>query len=189
MTNLKLQDIELKKLKKLSCTPKGSEYLFLGYALDLETAELRDLLGDKSTLGKSEKYVLSVILRHYASAKTTSKIGKLIKFKDLPGGLAYEQAFLKRAVQPVAQVFGSNPLALLNAARFLKGKSLNHGDASVEIPALEGIQITYILWAAGEFASSASVLFNESASEYLPTEDLAVLGELTTARLIKANKA
>jgi hypothetical protein len=44
----------------------------------------------------------------------------------------------------------------------------------------------YIVWKADEFSATASVLFDQSASEYLPTEDLAVLGELTTARLRKA---
>jgi hypothetical protein len=92
-------------------------------------------------------------------------------------------------VQPIAQTFGANPSALLDAAKLLKGKSLSHGDISVEIPALEGITIVYILWAAGEFAASASVLFDESSSSYLPTEDLAVLAEVMTNRLIKAQES
>jgi len=63
------------------------------------------------------------------------------------------------------------------------------GDAAAEVCALESVPIIYILWAAGEFAASATVLFDESASSFLPTEDLEVLGELTTYRLKKACEA
>jgi hypothetical protein len=189
LTKLKLKNDELEKLRELTCTPKSNEYFFLGYALDLETAELRDLLNEDANLGETETYAITVLLSHYVSTKRTPKSGKLMKFMDLPGGAAYERAFLQRAVQPLAQAFGANPSALLDAAKLLKGVSLGHGDVSVEIQALEGIPVVYILWAAGEFAASASVLFDESASAYLPTEDLAVLAELTTTRLMRAQES
>jgi hypothetical protein len=44
----------------------------------------------------------------------------------------------------------------------------------------------YVLWLKEEFPASLTVLYDESASKYLPTEDLAVLTELTSSRLIKA---
>jgi hypothetical protein len=53
---------------------------------------------------------------------------------------------------------------------------------------LKGIPLTYILWKANEFAASACVLYDESAGNYLPTEDLAGLDELATSRLIEAEK-
>jgi hypothetical protein len=188
LKKLKLKNDELEKLRDLTCTPKGDEYFFLGYALDLETAELRDLLNEDANLSETETYAITILLSHYVSAKLTPKTGKLMKFRDLPGGAAYERAFLQRAAQPIAQTYGSNPSALLDAAKLLKGISLSHGDVSVEIQALEGIPIVYILWSAGEFAASASVLFDEAASSYLPTEDLAVLAEVTTSRLMKAQE-
>jgi hypothetical protein len=57
---------------------------------------------------------------------------------------------------------------------------------SVEIPALEGIPIVYVLWAVPELPVSANLLFDESASCFLDTEALSSLGELTTYRLLKA---
>jgi hypothetical protein len=44
----------------------------------------------------------------------------------------------------------------------------------------------YILWAEAEFPASTTVLFDQSANSYLPTEDLGVLAELTSSRLVKA---
>jgi hypothetical protein len=86
----------------------------------------------------------------------------------------------------VAEGFGENPQELIKTTKLLDGIQLNHGDASVEIAALRGIPLTYILWGAGEFPASSNILYDESASKYLPTEDLAVLGELTTSRLKEA---
>ena len=70
----------------------------------------------------------------------------------------------------------------------LGGAELVLGDASIEIPALKGIPLTYILWGKEDFLASANVLYDSSASNYLPMEDLAILGELSTLRLIEASK-
>jgi hypothetical protein len=113
----------------------------------------------------------------------------VVKFKDLPGGYAYERAFNQRAIQPIAKVFGEKPADLVEAARALGGKPMDFGDASAEIPALEGIPIVYIVWGAHEFPAIASILYDSSACHYLPTEDLAVLGEFTTSRLIAAKSS
>jgi hypothetical protein len=63
---------------------------------------------------------------------------------------------------------------------------MSFGDVSVQIFALKGIPLTYILWKTDEFPATANILYDESANSYLPTEDLAVLGEITTSRLIEA---
>lgn len=133
--------------------------------------------------------VLNVLLSHYAQAKPTPKTGRLTKFKDLPGGYAYEAAFVHRAIDPIANAFGDCPETLIEAAQLLGGKQLEIGDAAAEVPALEGLPIIYIVWGADEFPASATVLFDESAISYLPTEDLAVLGEITTYRLRQTRKA
>jgi hypothetical protein len=90
-----------------------------------------------------------------------------------------------RAIQPVAKAFGKKPADLLKAGKTLGGTPLKYGDCSIRIPAIEGIPIVYILWAENEFPASTTVLFDQSANSYLPTEDLAVLTELTSSRLIR----
>jgi hypothetical protein len=78
-----------------------------------------------------------------------------------------------------------NPADLLEAGKVLGGMPLKYGDCSIEIPTIEGIPIVYVLWAETEFPASTTVLFDQSANSYLPTEDLAVLAELTSNRLIR----
>jgi hypothetical protein len=144
------------------------------------------LLEKGAVHGDWSAQIMAALLAHYSLANQTPQTGELVKFKDLPGGYAYEHAFTQRAVDPIAQAFGTNPAGLAEAAKLFGGKRLDHGDISVEIPSLEGIPIVYILWAAHEFSATATMLFDESASCFLDTEGLAGLGELTTRRLLKA---
>ncbi len=182
--NLKLEHLD--KIKALATVAEGSPYQFLGYSLDLQTGNFRDLLTKDARRTEWGIQMLSVLLLHYAQATQTPLTGNLVKFRDLPGGYAYERAFKQRAIQPLAKAFGSNPLDLVAAASVFGGRQLSFGDASSEIPALEGIPITYVVWGEHEFPASANILYDSSACRYLPTEDLAVLGEFTTQRLIEA---
>jgi hypothetical protein len=129
-----------------------------------------------------------VLLSHYAKSEPIKASGKLIKFADLPGGYAYEKAFLKRAVQPLAEVFGEKPEKMCEHMDWLGGHELTFGDCSVAIPALPHLPLTIIVWRRSEFPAEATVLFDATASHYLPTEDLAVLGELAIARMLRTRK-
>ncbi len=177
---------QLERVRRLVKVIDGRVYRFLGYRLDLETGEFHDLLEKGAVHADGELKIIAALLAHYSLAEETPRTGKLVKFKDLPGGYAFERAFMQRAVDPVSQAFGNDLAGLVEAAEVLGGKGLSFGDVSVEIPALEGIQIVFILVTAQEFPATANLLFDESASCFLDTESLAVLGELTTRRLLKA---
>ncbi len=183
MDKLNLHPQILQKLRQQT-NPQNNSYTFLAFSLNLETADLTDKLN--TNLTEWHLKLLSTLLDHYTQGKPTPLKGKLVKYKDIPGGHAYEGAFDKRAIQPVAKFFGEKPAELMQAARLLGGVERSFGDASFEVETLKGIPLTYILWGAEEFPATASILYDESASSYLPTEDLAVLGELTTSRLIQA---
>ena len=184
---LNLDDQTLMNLQKLTGT---TCYNFLGFTLDLEKGTIKDKLGSGVAKNFSEwtMKLLSTLLTHYAGSKPTPLTGKLVKYRDIPGGYAYEGAFQKRAIQPLAQTFSQETEDLPKAALLLGGRQGSFGDASAEITALSGIPLIYILWVAEDLPPSAAILYDSSASCYLPTEDLAVLGELTTIRLIEAKK-
>ena len=182
--NLEAQTLErLQKITDCIC------YNFLGFTLDLKERNITDNLIESSKDGDTWTIqTLSTLLTHYSQTIFTPLSGKLVKFKDLPGGCAYEGAFIKRAVHPIEYVFGEKLDDLSKAAELLGGFKLEYGDVSVEIPALKSIPLTYILYGTEEFQAAANILYDQSASYYLPTEDLAVLGEITTVRLIEAKK-
>lgn len=158
----------------------GDSLDFLNYSLNLESGKIFDHLRNEHIVNPTYFYTL---LSHYAKANPTEK-GNLMRFGDMPGGKAYEGAFVKRAIAPIAKLFGSNLKSLVEAAKLLNGFEAKYKDASVEIPALPKIPLTYIVWGGDdEIQAASNILFDSSASQYLPTEDLAVLGELTTLRL------
>jgi hypothetical protein len=190
MIKLNLSSQTIEKLKQLFDVKEDGTCEFLGFRLDLEKSNINDQVNPQALnrLTKWHVQLLATLLSHYSRANSKSLTGLLIKFKDLPGGYSYEGAFNKRAINPIAEFFGEKPAELPEAGKVLGGIQLSHGDASVEITALKGIPLTYILWGSEEFPSSARILYDQSASNYLPTEDLAVLGELTTGRLIEAQR-
>ncbi|KPV64895.1 MAG: hypothetical protein AOA65_0693 [Candidatus Bathyarchaeota archaeon BA1] len=66
---------------------------------------------------------------------------------------------------------------------------LDYGDCSVKVYSLPLVPITIIVWGATpEFTARANILFDSSASNYLSTEQLAMLSELTSARLRHASE-
>jgi hypothetical protein len=129
-----------------------------------------------------------LLLLHYLlQADGTPMVSKWIAFRDLPGGLGYTAAFEGRANRRLMRAFGTACPVFEAAARALGGEPLTFGDASFLFRVLPRLWLAVILYLADEeFPASANVLFDASASHYLPTEDLAVLGGLLASRLIKA---
>jgi hypothetical protein len=185
---LKLTREQLEQLRSRVSLIEDNKYYFLGYALDLEKGVIQDQIYNNSRQTEFDAQIINVLLSHYLTGKISPITSILIKFNKLQGGYAYEKAFGTRVTQPVVKAFGKKPADLLKATKILGGTPLKYGDYSVRIPTIEGIPIVYILWAETEFPASTTVLFDQSANSYLPTEDLAVLAELTSSRLIKAKK-
>ncbi len=131
-----------------------------------------------------------ILLLHYLlTADGTVVNDRWIAFRSLPGGLGYDAAFQARANMRLARAFGSDRAAFKAAAQALKGERLSFGDASFVFRVLPRLWLAVVLYLADdEFPASANVLFDASASHYLPTEDLAVLGGILAGKLIRVNR-
>ena len=129
-----------------------------------------------------------LLLLHYLlHADGAAMASKWIAFRNLPGGLGYAAAFEGRANRRLARAFGAGRSAFEAAARILGGEPLTFGDASFLFRVLPRLWLAVVLYVADdEFPASANVLFDASASHYLPTEDMAVLGGMLASHLIKA---
>jgi hypothetical protein len=180
------------RLRQLAEVGDSSVFRFLGFSLDLETGEFQDdLQKGVATVEVSNPtmhHQITELLIEYSGAAKKPLGGRLVKFRDFPGGVAYENAFVRKAVDPIAKGFGSSPGLLVEAALLLGGRKLDFGQASVEVPAFNLVPITYILWVDEDLPPSANVLFDETANSYLNAEGLANLAELTTWRLLLAQK-
>ncbi|MBO8167557.1 MAG: DUF3786 domain-containing protein [Thermoanaerobacteraceae bacterium] len=129
--------------------------------------------------------VEKILVLHYLTGSLGHPLaGEFISFKELPGGEIYNTPFYNRAVRPFLAAFGVRPKLFALAARQLGGKEQTLGDVSYTFFAFPKVPVTIVMWEGDdEFPPSANILFDKSASDYLPTEDYAILASLTVAKL------
>lgn len=157
------------------------EYLDQSYIISIPAMEisLKDSLNHGQGEAGSEDIDLKdriLILHYLITAKGTPNTGKLIGFKQVPGGL-FEYASLSREVlAPLLRHFGKEPERLVEAAANLGGSEVGYGDAAVSIKAFPNVPMVIVLWRGDdEFPPNASILFDSTVSDYLSTEDMSVL--------------
>jgi hypothetical protein len=130
-----------------------------------------------------------VILHYFITARGTPLTNKLISFGELPEGVVYQPTFIKRTIQPILKHFGSEPDTLLLWSQDMAGYRADYGDMSITINAFKNVPITFVVWQGDdEFPPRGSVLFDSNITDYLPTEDITVLCELITWRLVSASR-
>jgi hypothetical protein len=65
------------------------------------------------------------------------------------------------------------------------GEPVEIGDVSFVLRAFPYVPVQYVLWEGDdEFPPSVQLLFDASVDHYLALEDIVVLGQVTTGRLI-----
>lgn len=130
-----------------------------------------------------------LMLHYFLRAKGSPLSHKLITFKELAGGIGYYPTFYKRAVKPVVGCFGDRPQALIKAAQRLGGRQADYGDTAVTIDAFSRVPLTWVLWQGdSELATEGSILFDSTITDYLPTEDIAVLCQTVAWKLARLAK-
>ena len=130
---------------------------------------------------------LQILILHYIIyAKGTPLTGEQISFKQLEGGLAYYPAFRKRTVVPLLNVFGSNLEDFVNAGIMIGGIRDSYGDYSLTFYVFPRISISFVFWRGDkEFPPEGSMIFDSSITDYLTTEDVAVLCNMIAVMMIK----
>ncbi|MFC2047006.1 DUF3786 domain-containing protein [Chloroflexota bacterium] len=126
-----------------------------------------------------------LILHYFTLAKGTPATNKLITYKELPEGFSYFPTFSNRTIKHLLAYFGNEPHRLLDAAEPLGGRKADYGDVAVTIHAFNRVPITLVLWRGdAELAPEGSIIFDANISDYLPTEDITVLCEIITWKLV-----
>ncbi|KLU61142.1 hypothetical protein CEB3_c27120 [Peptococcaceae bacterium CEB3] len=172
---------------------------YSGYTLADDRIEV-DFLGHKSEVehpsgrfypepapeGDLPIFARILILHYLSRSSPVQEQGRLISYKEIPGGSIYIQPFTNRAIRPVVQAFGDKPQALLEAGLRLGGRAAAYGDAAVTIPVFPRIPVTLVIWGGDdEFPANANILFDASAAHILPAEDYAVMAGFVAATLQK----
>jgi hypothetical protein len=129
----------------------------------------------------------AMILYYLHAADGTPMADQWISFRELPNGAFYNQAFQGYSGNRLAKTFGKTPDKFDEVARSLGGWKLPAiGDYAYAFQAFPRIRLAAIIWIGDEeFPTTASILFDASASHYMVTDGLALLGSGLTGRLIK----
>jgi hypothetical protein len=174
--------------------PETIQVQFLGrdYALSVSGLDLVPLAGGSETsvgTANPDTFADRILILHYlARASGTALSGRLVGFDQLAGGRFYGSAFRKRTEMPLASLFSKYPERLVQAAARLGGTTGRHGSASALLHPFPRVPMTLIVWAGDEeLPSNAKVLFDDTAEEYLTTEDIAVLGDQVFRRMKDAS--
>jgi hypothetical protein len=189
--------LALERVAKISdikeqCRKSGANYLgpykiginYLNQPYHIMLPDVKILLVDGGMEASLRDKIL--ILHYFAEAKGTPATGKLIAYKQLPGGISYFPAFSRRAIAPLVKRFGKGPELLIKAAAKLGGREADYGDVSVAINAFAHVPITLVIWRGDEeLAPNGNILFDANISDYLSTEDVTVLTETIIWRLVK----
>ena len=132
-----------------------------------------------------------IIILHYMLAANISPVrGQCVSYREIPGASFYFSAFVKRAIDPLKNVFGQNPQALTKAANSLNGNPIDPGDVGFEFSLLPKVPLQLVLYVGDEeFPAEANILFDRSVGEILSPEDIAWLAGMLAYRLIAISKA
>jgi len=130
--------------------------------------------------------VTRVLLLHYLIRADGNPLsGKWVAYKDIPGGLLYAGVFARRVTEPLQRKFGKSARLFKETGIRSGGEPVEVGDASFILKAFPYVPLQYVLWEGDEeFPPSAQLLFDASVDHYLTLEDIVVLGQVTTGRLI-----
>jgi hypothetical protein len=131
---------------------------------------------------------LGMLLYYLHSADGSQLADRWISFRELPDGAFYNQAFQGYSGDLIAEKFGKDVDGFHTAARKLGGFQLPAlAPAAYAFTPLPRIRLALALWPGDEdFAARASVLFDASASHYMTTDGLALLGAGLRQRLLRA---
>lgn len=126
----------------------------------------------------------SMFFYYFLTADGAPFTNRWIAFRELPGGMFYHQAYQGYSGDRLAKAIDNRVGVFERAAKNLGGRKLDLGDASFEFDALPRVRVTAVYYAGDEdFPASANVLFDASASHYLPTDALAGVGSALVDRL------
>jgi len=140
---------------------------------------------------KLPDFLQALLLYYFVSADGAPLTGQWVSFADLPGGRMYNQAFQGYSGDVVRNSIPQTDglERFKSACLALGGQPLDIGTASFTFPALPRVPLLITFWLGDEdFPSSCKVLFDSSATHYLPIDGCAILGSQLTGKIVKRIK-
>jgi len=186
---VKIKEMDLEeRAKKAGANYQREEYgekvivRFFGEPYDIQFPQMEFSSPTKKTVSR----VARILFLHYLMRADGSPLtGKWVGYKDIPGGLLYASVFARRVTEPLVRKFGKSAEGFKEIGVKLGGIPAEVGDASFILEIFSCIPFQYVLWEGDEeFPPTVQLLFDASVDHYLSLEDIVVLGQMATGRLI-----
>ena len=134
------------------------------------------------------QYIQIILLHYLLQARGVAIADEWIAYRQLPGGKLFDGRFFQMAITPLLRSFDNNVEGFKKAGLALGGIPITRtGDAAFRFLALPRIPMACIFYQGEEgIPSSVNVLFDASAPDYLPTEDLSLVGVYLVNAMRKA---
>lgn len=135
--------------------------------------------------------VLEILLMHYLThADGTALSGIWINYRELPGAKLFGQKFENLVSQPMLEMFHADVDSFRKAAEGLGGRLMDGiGDVAFVFRAFPRFPVACVLNIGDdEMPPSMNILFDKTAPNYLPTEDITILCGIMLSKLRKSAK-
>ena len=130
--------------------------------------------------------VTKIIILHYIerSKSDIKETNELVSYKHIPGAFNYYPVFQKKAIIPILNR-ELNITVLENVSKKLNAIKKELGDYSFEVETFPNIKITVIFYEGDEdFGNSLDFLFDSSIEKRLSLEDIVVISQMLSKRLL-----
>jgi hypothetical protein len=143
-----------------------------------------NLTGYSDTDDELPPIVLALVLYYLITADGTALTGNWVSFADLPDGRMYNTAYQGYSGDEIVKAFGFDLPAFQSACLKAGGKPVEVGSASFVVQALPNLPLLVTYWLGDEdFPSSCKILFDSSATHYLPVDGCAIAGSMLKKKL------
>ncbi len=141
---------------------------------------------DARTDGELPLPFQAVLAYYFRTSDGAPITGQWLSFADLPDGRTYNRAFQGYSGDELAKTFQLDIAAFRAACEKSGGVITIIGEAAYVFQALPRLPLLVNYWCGDEdFPSSCKILFDASASHYLPTDVCAILGSMLTRKLVR----
>ncbi len=167
-------------------TADSLEYLIVPFLNEVLHVSHPDIKIKYNESNNTVQFWLKILLLHYlVHAGGSPATGNQITFNQITGGLGYYTAFQRRSISPVLKAFGNNFNNFLAAGERIGGIRQS-GKYSIYLRVFPRVSIYFNFWEQDEdFPAEGNVVFDSSISDYLSTEDIAVMCNMIAVMIIK----
>jgi hypothetical protein len=132
----------------------------------------------------------ALLIYYFLHSDGTPPAGNWVSFADLPEGRVYSTAFQGYTGDELSKTFRMNMDAFCAACQNAGGSPVSFGDAAYRFSAFPRMDLLIVYHLGDEdFPSTCKLLFDASASHYLPAEACAILGSSLTQKILRVANA